>query len=89
MFAFDPALAPLLIYFVTAGVKSIFGSISGYASMLVASGVGALLLFGEAAIGGLGPEAAEIATAVVQLILVVLGGFGVHDVVKKEIGKRA
>lgn len=89
MFAFDPALAPLLIYFVTAGIKSVFGRISGYGSMLVGAGVGALLLFGEAAIGGLGPAAADIATAFVQLLLVVLGGFGVHDVVKKEIGKRA
>lgn len=88
MFAFDPALAPVLIYLVTAGVKSVFGRISGYGSMLVAAGVGSLLLFGESAIGGLGSAAAEIATAVVQLLLVIASGLGLHDVVKKEIGKR-
>lgn len=89
MFAFDPALAPLLIYLVTAGIKSVFGSISGYGSMLVASAVGALLLFGEAAVSGLGPEAAGVVTAVVQLFLVIASGLGLHDVVKKEIGKRS
>lgn len=87
-FEFSPLLAPLLIYLVTAGIKSLFGSISGKGSMLVASAVGALLLFGESVIASLGPEAAEIATSVVQLFLVIMSGFGMHDVVKKEIGKR-
>lgn len=89
MFAFDPALAPIVVYLVTAGVKSVFGRISGYGSMVVAAGVGSLLLFGESLIGGLGPEAAEIATSFVQLLLVIASGFGLHDVVKKELGKRA
>jgi len=79
MFAFDPALAPIIILLVTQGIKSLFGSISGYGSMLIASGVGALLLFGESVIGGLGPQAAEIATSFVQLLLVILGGFGLKD----------
>lgn len=79
MFAFDPALAPIVILLVTQGIKSVFGSISGYGSMLVAAGVGSLLLFGEAVIGGLGPDAAEIATSAVQLLLVILGGFGLKD----------
>ncbi len=88
MFEFDPALAPVLIYFVTAGVKSVFGRISGYGSMLVASAVGALLLFGGGAISGLGPDAAEVAGAIVNLFLVVASGFGLHDVVKANIVRR-
>ena len=85
MFAFDPALAPLLIYFVTQGIKSVFGAISGYGSMLVASGVGALLLFGEAAIGGLSPQVAEVVTSLIQLVLVIAAGFGVHRTVKASL----
>jgi hypothetical protein len=79
MFAFDPALAPIVILLVTQGIKSVFGSISGYGSMIVAAGVASLLLFGEAAIGGLGPQAAEVVTSVVQLLLVIAGGFGLKD----------
>ena len=89
MFAFDPLLAPILVYLVTAGVKSVFGSITGRGSMLVAAAVGALLVFGESVIGGLGGSAAEVATSIVQVILVIASGLGLHDVVKKEIGKRA
>ncbi len=86
MFSFDPALAPVLVYFVTAGVKSVFGFVSGYGSMAVAAGVGSLLLFGESLIGGLDPAAADVATAAVQLFLVVVGGFGVHRVIKSKLG---
>ncbi len=89
MFAFDPLLAPILVYLVTAGVKSVFGSITGRGSMLVAAAVGALLVFGESVIGGLGGSAEEVATSIVQVILVIASGLGLHDVVKKEIGKRA
>ncbi len=88
MFAFDPLVAPILIYLVTAGVKSLFGNISGYGSMVVAAFVASLLLFGESLIGGLGPDAAAIATSVVELLLLIASGFGLHDVVKTEIGKR-
>jgi hypothetical protein len=88
MFEFDPLLAPILVYLVTAGVKSLFGSISGKGSMLVAAAVGALLVFGESVIGGLGQGAADTATAIVQVLLVIASGFGLHDVVKQEIGKR-
>ncbi len=89
VFMFSALLAPLLVYLVTAGIKSVFGGISGYASMLVASAVGALLVFGEAAIGGLGPEVAATVTALVELLLVIASGFGLHDVIKTEVGKRA
>lgn len=89
LFEFDPLLAPLLVYLVTAGIKSLFGGISGRGSMLVASAVGALLVFGMSVIGGLGGNAAEIVTAAVQLFLVIASGLGLHDIVKKEIGKRA
>lgn len=88
MFEFDPLLAPILVYLITAGVKSLFGSITGRGSMLVAAAVGALLVFGESVIGGLGGNAAEVATSIVQVLLVIASGFGLHDVVKKEIGKR-
>ena len=82
MFMFAPELAPLLILLVTAGIKSIFGGISGYVSMLVASGVGALLLFGESLIGGLGPDAGAVATAIVELLLVIAGSFGLYDLIR-------
>lgn len=88
MFMFDPALAPLVIYLVTAGIKSVFGSISGRASMVVASLVAALLLFGESVISGLGPDGAAIATSAIELLLLIAGAYGLHDVVKTELGKR-
>lgn len=88
MFMFDPLLAPVLIYLVTAGIKSIFGGINGRASMIVAAAVGALLVFGESVIGGLGSDAAAAVTALVELLLVIASGYGLHDVVKREIGRR-
>ncbi len=87
-FSFDPLLLPILVYLVTAGVKSLFGSITGRGSMLVAAAVGAVLVFGESVIGGLGGGAADAATTIVQLLLVIASGLGLHDVVKQEVGKR-
>ncbi len=88
-FMFSAALAPLLVYLVTAGVKSVFGGISGYASMAVAAFVASLLLFGEALIGGLGPDVAAVVTSLVELLLLIAAGFGVNDVVKENVGRRA
>ena len=83
-FEFSPLLLPILVYLATAGVKSVFGNISGYGSMALAAGIGALLVFGESLIGGLGADAAQIAETVVQLFLVITSGFGLHDVVKSS-----
>ena len=87
-FEFSPLLLPLLVYLVTAGIKSIFGGISGRASMLVASVVAALLVFGESVVGGLGPDAAAVVTQLVELLLVIASGLGLHDIVKTEVGRR-
>ena len=89
VFMFSAALAPLLVYLITAGVKSVFGGISGYASMAVAAFVASLLLFGEALIGGLGPEIGAIVTSIVELLLLIAAGFGLNDLVKENIGRRA
>ena len=89
MFMFPEALLPVVVYLVTAGVKSVFGRISGWGSMLMAAGVASVLVFGEAVIGGLGGNAGEIATALVELLLLVAATYGLHDVVKTEIGRRA
>ncbi len=86
-FEFSPLLLPLLVYLATAGIKSVFGGIDGRVSMLVASLLSALLVFGESVIGGLGPDAAAVITAIVELILVIASAFGLHDELRK-FGRR-
>ena len=88
MFSFDPTLLPILIYLTTAGIKSLFGSIGRKGSMIVAAAVGAVLFFGESLIGNLGPDAAAVVTSAVEVLLLIASAFGLHDVVKQEIGKR-
>lgn len=86
MFMFPAELAPLLIYVVTNGVKSLLGDPGRVGSIVIAAGVGAVLFFGESVINALGPDAAEIAGTVVNLILLVLSGLGVHDSLRNFAG---
>ena len=84
MYMFPEALLPLVIYLVTQGIKSIFGSISGLGSMLVAAGVAGVLLFGETVVGNLG--LGEIANSVVGLLLMLFAGLGTHSAIKTHLG---
>ena len=85
---FSPALAPILIYLVTAGLKGIFGAIDGKWSAVVAALVAAVLVFGESLISGLSPEMQSTLTTVIELLILIFSGLGLHDVVKQEVGKR-
>ena len=87
MFTFPPEFAPLAIYLVTQGIKTVFKSISGAGSLFIAALVGALLLFGENVVNDIFPQAAPAVLAFVQLALVVFAGFGTHDAVKYHLGK--
>ena len=85
MFMFPPELTPLLIYVITNGVKSLLNvdNLARVWSILIAAFVGAVLLFGESVINGFGPPLPEIAGGVVNALLLILGGLGVHDSLKR------
>lgn len=76
------AVAGLLTYLLTQGLKALANLIGfdfgGWGSALVASLVGAILLFIDGIVALIPPEWQPVASAVFGLIAAVLSGFGIH-----------
>ena len=86
MFTFPVEVVALLTFLFTQGIKgfiALFGKdISGTASAFVAVLVGSLLFFFSGVVGLFPVEAQESIVAGIQLVGVILGGFGIHKTYK-------
>lgn len=69
-------------FLVAQGVKgflAVFGwDLSGYAAAFTAVVVGALIFFIQGVVGLLPPEGQDLAVRILQLLMMILGMFGVH-----------
>jgi len=90
MFTLPVEVKAAATFFLTQGIKSLFGlfkvEIGGWGSAVVAAFVGAVLFFGEGVIATISPAQQEGVVAAFNLVLVILGAFGVHKTYK-GIGK--
>lgn len=86
MFTFSPEVAAFLTFVLTNGVKAIFAlfgkEVQGFGSAVVAAFVGAILFFSAGVIGGLDPSVQAVVVKVLDLLLIVVGSFGVHYSIK-------
>ncbi len=86
MFEFPIEIVALLTFLMTQGVKGLLDlfdkDMTGFTSALVAVAVASLLSFFVGVIGIFPIEAQEGIIAAVQLIGVILGGFGIHKTYK-------